>query len=203
MNLKISVKNNRFIRGMYFLYKSYFGLDRNKFAHIGKDVTINPPYGFGNCKKISIGNNVGIGGKCNISAINAKFIIKDNVAIAGGLSVHTGNHARILGKFVTDITEENKPKGYDLDVIIESDVWIASNVTILAGVTIGRGATIAAGAVVAKSIPPYCIVGGVPAKVIKFYWNIEQILEHETKLYSSDERYTREQLEEIFKTYAK
>ena len=98
---------------------------------------------------------------------------------------------------MSNITEENKPKGYDQDVTIEEDVWIGSNVTLLSGVTIGRGTTVAAGAVVTKPMPPYCICGGVPAKVIRFYWTIDQILEHEEKLYKENERYTREQLEEI------
>lgn len=105
--------------------------------------------------------------------------------------------------FVTDFTEENKPKGYDHDVIIEKDVWIGANVTILAGVTIGRGATIAAGAVVNKDVPPYSVVGGVPAKVIKFYWTIDQIIEHEEKLYPDNERYRRNELQMIFETYTK
>ena len=50
---------------------------------------------------------------------------------------------------------------------IEDDCWIAANTIILAGVTIGRGSVIAAGSVVTKDVPPYSIVGGVPAKVIK------------------------------------
>ena len=87
--------------------------------------------------------------------------------------------------------------------IVESDVWIGMNVTLLSGVTIGRGTTVAAGAVVLKSMPPYCICGGVPARVIKFYWSIDQILEHESKLYPDDQRYTREQLEEIMNKYSK
>ena len=109
----------------------------------------------------------------------------------------------MIGTMVGDITEEIKPKGYDEDVIVEDDVWIGSNVTLLSGVTVGRGSTVAAGAVVGKSIPPYCICGGVPAKFIKFYWTIEQILEHEAKLYPEHERFTREQLEEIFAKYQK
>lgn len=51
--------------------------------------------------------------------------------------------------------------------IIGHDVWIGSRVTILGGVTIGTGAIIAAGAVVNKDVPPYTIVGGVPAKIIR------------------------------------
>ena len=52
-------------------------------------------------------------------------------------------------------------------VKIEDDCWIAANTVILAGVTIGRGSVIAAGSVVTKDVPPYSIVGGVPANVIK------------------------------------
>lgn len=105
--------------------------------------------------------------------------------------------------YVTDITEKSKPIGFDKDVIIEEDVWIGCNVTLLAGVTIGRGTTVAAGAVVSKSMPPYCICGGVPAKFIKFYWTIDQILEHEAKLYPKEERYTRDQIEEFFSRWTK
>ena len=148
-----------------------------------------------------MGPNVCIGTNAYISAFNAKFICKGNCAIAERLTVHTGNHARIVGEFVTDITEANKPLGYDKDVVVEEDVWIGCNVTLLSGVTIGRGTTVAAGAVVSKSMPPYCICGGVPAKFIKFYWTIDQILVHEAKLYPEAERYSREQLEEIFEKY--
>lgn len=54
------------------------------------------------------------------------------------------------------------------DIDIDDDVWIGYNVTILSGVHIGQGAIIAAGAVVSTDVPPYAIVGGVPAKVIKY-----------------------------------
>lgn len=144
---------------------------------------------------------MGVGPHALLSTPNAKIIIKGNCAIAEHLTIHTGNHARIVGKFVTDITKYNKPDGYDKDVIIEKNVWIGSNVTLLAGVHVGRGATIAAGAVVNKDVSPYSIVGGVPAKVIKMYWAIDQIIEHELTVYPESERMTRNDLEELYKNY--
>ncbi len=61
------------------------------------------------------------------------------------------------------------------DVMIGNDVWIGMDVMILSGVTIGDGASIAARAVVTKDVPPYSLVGGVPAKIIKKRFNDDQI----------------------------
>ena len=191
-------KDNRFIRGLWCIYSNYFGIKRNKFGYIDDNVILTPPLS-GNFNNVYIYGRVGIGHHGVLSTPNAKIIIKGNCAIAENLAIHTGNHARLVGKFVTDITEETKPGGYDQDVIIEKDVWIGANVTILAGVHVGRGATIAAGAVVNKDVPPYAIVGGIPAKVLKYYWTIDQILEHESSLYPESERFSREELESIIK----
>ncbi|MFN2939248.1 CatB-related O-acetyltransferase [Lachnospiraceae bacterium YH-ros2226] len=65
------------------------------------------------------------------------------------------------------------------DIIVDDDVWIGYGATILSGVHIDQGAVIAAGAVVSKDVPPYAIVGGVPAKVIKYRFTsdiIEELL---------------------------
>ena len=196
------IKDNRFIRGMYFLYQSFFNVKRNRFGYMADNVIVTPPYNFGNKTNIFIYDNVGIGPNSFISATNAKLIVKGNCAIAENFTVHTGNHAQVIGKFITDINEQNKPKGYDKDVIIEKDVWIGCNVTLLAGIIVGRGSVIAAGAVVNKDLPPYSVAGGVPARFIKFKWTIDEILEHENILYPDTERLSREYLEEIFEKFA-
>ncbi|RHB40483.1 antibiotic acetyltransferase [Enterocloster aldenensis] len=72
--------------------------------------------------------------------------------------------------------EETISKG---SIILENDVWIGESAIILSGVTIGQGAVVAAGAVVTKNIMPYSIVGGNPAKLIRYRFNeeiIEQLL---------------------------
>jgi len=201
MNRKI--KDNKIIRGLYFLFTNYFGNKKSKLGYYGENVIITPPFNFGNLSNIYLYDNIGIGPNSFISATNAKLIIKGNCAIAERFTVHTGNHANVIGKFVSEINETNKPDGFDKDVIVEQDVWIGCNVTLLSGVHIGRGSIIAAGAVVSKDIPPYCIAGGVPAKFIKFKWTIDQIVEHEQILYKEYERFSRKELVEIFEKHGR
>lgn len=63
----------------------------------------------------------------------------------------------------------------EYDVEIGNDVWVGARAMILDGCRVGNGAVIAAGAVVAKDVPPYAMVGGVPAQVIKFRFSPEEI----------------------------
>lgn len=73
---------------------------------------------------------------------------------------------------VKDITKAWDNKG---DIVIGNDVWIGYEAVIMAGVTIGDGAVIGARAVVTKNVPPYTIVGGIPAKPIKKRFSQENI----------------------------
>lgn len=93
-----------------------------------------------------------------------------------------------------DVGNQDKRPVDDLGVIIEDDVWIGTRAIVLHGVTIGRGAVVAAGSVVTKSVPPYAIVGGVPARLIRFRWGVDTILDHEAHLYTGVLRFSRERL---------
>lgn len=184
--------------GLATLYSTYVkNLDRKLYGYIADDVTLVPPIKLSNPKNIFLYGDNGLK-NATIYATSAKFIMKPHSGAAEGLHVSTGNHAMVIGKFYRTIKQNEKPKHDYKDVVIESDVWIGRNVIILPEVHIGRGCTIAAGAVITKSMPPYCVVGGVPAKPIKFKWSIEQILEHESSLYAETDRFSREELEVIF-----
>lgn len=182
---------------------SFFGIRKSSFGYCADSVVLTPSLYLSKPQNIYLYEHTQLASNSFISAYNAKFIIHENCCIAEGLTVHTGNHAMIVGMFCSDITEEIKPKGYDEDVVVESDVWIGCRVTLLSGVHIGRGAIIAAGAVVNKNIPPYAIAGGVPAKVLKFKWTIDEILRHEEQLYPEEKRFSREELQSYFDKYQK
>lgn len=197
--------NNRLMRGFVAFYHNYFSFSRSKLGYCHPSVQLGANFTVGGAKNVFLYEGVSIGGG-HISATNAKFVMKKNSVSSTGLMVRTGNHMQEVGKWFRYIDDAYKlshsaPGEYDKDVTVEEDVWLGVNVTLLSGVTVGRGSIVAAGAVVSKDVPPYSIVGGVPAKFIKFKWNIDQILEHEAKLYPEEEWYTREQLEEIFNKY--
>jgi len=111
--------------------------------------------------KVALGNYSGIG-------INAKIYgdceIGDYVMMGTELTIIPRNHKidRLDIPMMEQGFEEEKK------VTIGNDVWIGDKVIIMPGVHIGNGCVLAAGAVVTKDVPDYAIVGGVPAKVIKY-----------------------------------
>lgn len=117
---------------------------------------------------IDIGENSRINGSC-IHAYK-KITIGSNCLIAANCQIFDGNGHDLS---FPDVENRINTKGEAKEIIIEDNVWIGANSIILPGVKIGYGSVIAAGSVVVKSIPPMCIAGGNPARVIKSYSETE------------------------------
>lgn len=79
--------------------------------------------------------------------------------------------------FVNSETFNEHLRVGEYSIVIGNDVWIGTNAIIKGGVSVGDGAIIAMGAVVTKNVPPFSIVGGVPAKIIKYRFDEQQIKE--------------------------
>ncbi|MBU0697705.1 MAG: acyltransferase [Bacteroidetes bacterium] len=130
---------------------------------IGKFALIRPTNAYGGeiGVGLKVGNNSSFGPFAYIGC--SGFIeIGDNVIMGPRVGIYAENH--VFENLDISIKEQGVKREF---VKIDDDCWIASNVNILAGVTIGKGCIIASGSIVNKDIPPYSIVAGVPAKVIR------------------------------------
>lgn len=140
------------------LKKYYIILQGGK---VGKNVTFYPGIKINPANKISLGDNVDLAWGVLITTggsveIGDRTLVGYGTKILSANHVIPPNHEKIFGA-------GHIPK----KIVIHNDVWIGANCVIVAGVTIGEGAVVAAGSVVTKDVPPFAIVGGVPAKIIK------------------------------------
>ena len=153
--------------------------------HCGRGVYLRPMSSdIKGLQNLSIGDGTSIPKGSTFYCTNAPLTIGRKVIFGPRPTIITGDHRiDILGKYIIDVTDAEKLPGNDAAVVIEDDVWIGANVTILKGVTIGHGSVIAAGAVVTQSFPPYSIIGGVPARLLKQRFTEEQQKENDRLLY--------------------
>lgn len=146
-------------RTLNYIKKLFLELNGSK---IGKRVIFYPGV------FIFSGRNLFVGDEVNFShgvivGTPGGVEIGDRVLLGFGCQLISGNH----------VIPENRGRifdaGYDRKPIkVENDVWIGAYSIVLAGVTIGEGAVVAAGSVVTRDVEPFSIVGGVPAKLIKY-----------------------------------
>lgn len=162
------------------IFNKIFGeIKKKRFNKFGYGSTCSASVE-GHFNKVSVGDFSSIGHHVFFNALRKEIIIGNYVMVAPYVMFITQNHDfSVVGLPMRDtgypIASDNCYK----EIIVEDDVWIGSHAIILKGVTIHKGAVIAAGAIVTKDVPPYAIVGGIPAKIIKFRFNEIQILEHE------------------------
>jgi len=154
-----------------------------RFAAYGSNFNFDPD-GIYSYSTISVGDDVNLGSRPTMLATRSTIRIGNNVVFGPSVTVRGGNHRfDIVGVPISAVTDEMKRFEDDLGVVIEDDVWVGGNATILHGVTIGRGSVIGGNAVVVKSIPPYSIAVGNPARVVRERFSAAQVIEHERALY--------------------
>jgi maltose O-acetyltransferase len=167
---------------------------RPLFASHGRRFWFDPAgeYSFGS---IHVGDDVFLGPGARLSAPLSTITIGNKVMFGPDVMLMGGNHnVALVGRFMADIGENEKRPEDDLGVTIQDDVWIGARATVLHGVTIGRGAIVAAGAVVTKDVPPYAVVAGIPARLLRLRWDLDTVLRHEAALYPVEQRLTPEDI---------
>lgn len=155
-----------FFKHVFHLYAYYninYVVGKRK-AKIGKSSNIHPTVIFRQGERIFIGENCLINHNNVLQAgkISGKIIIGDYVQTGANVMFFAFNHGTEL--IETPMISQDY---IDADIIIEDDVWIGAGSVILSGVKIAKGAVVAANTVVNKDVPPFTIVGGVPARILK------------------------------------
>lgn len=188
----VSVNNKIDPKSMIYRFCKVKGSSLGAYSYIGNNTILENAH---------IGRYCSISDKCRI-----------------GMGSHTLNLLSTCSLFTEALNgtqyqwvKDDAHSAPSLPVVIGNDVWIGYQSLILGGVKIGDGAVVAAGAVVVKDVPPYAVVGGVPAKVIKYrfpndiidkleeikWWDIpEEKLKKNIHLFQSED-ITIEQLNKI------
>ena len=145
-----------FTKNLRYFYFKY------KLKSLGKDVSFGAGTTVREGKGISVGNNVRIGQKCTLSGMGG-INIGNNVSFGQEVLIWSDNH-----DYLSPSTLPYSSECILKPVEISDNVWIGARSCILPGVKIGEGAVIAMGSVVTKDVPACAVVGGNPAKIIKY-----------------------------------
>jgi acetyltransferase-like isoleucine patch superfamily enzyme len=139
------------------------------FKRCGHNVKFDPSNSLFSYSTIEIGNNVFIGGMAYWSSNKTKIIIGNYVMFGPNTKLIGGDHAskRIDIPMFNQEKNDDDIKNLESNIIIEDDVWVGAGSIILKGVRIGKGSIIGAGSIVTKTIDPYSVVVGNPAKKIR------------------------------------
>lgn len=143
---------NIHIKGTHSYYSNYWdhGFERSVVRYLLGDQISRDWQPLGELDRLIIGNFVCIGA--------------ESVILMGGNSTHRMDWVSLY-PFMASIKDAYQSRG---DTVLGDGCWLGMRAMIMPGVTIGEGAVVAAGAVVTKDVPPYAVVGGNPAKIIKY-----------------------------------
>ena len=174
---------------------------RSELGSCGGNTILQYPFNVYSPKDFFVSENVKVSSGLHIiNAPGERVYIKRNTSLAANCTIVTNSHRSTVSvpDFLLGPSHINDKSS---SVIINEDVWVGVNVTILAGVELGRGCIVSANSLVTKSVPPYALVVGAPAKIVKVKFSIDQILAHEKTLYPEKERFSREDLEKLFSVF--
>jgi galactoside O-acetyltransferase len=162
----LGTKESKFLTSKFGISISpgceFIGVDTMKF---GSGVSIGTISFFASdMGKISVGANTGFNRNVHINAsVGGEISIGTDCLIGPNVVMRTAGHR------FQNLEIPIRKQGHVIkDITINDNVWIGSNAVILGGVVIGKGAVIGAGAVVTKDVPPFAVVGGVPARILKY-----------------------------------
>jgi maltose O-acetyltransferase len=130
------------------------------FKKAGKNLNVEHGAFFASGRDIEIGDNSGLGLNCRVTG---PLKIGNDVMIGPDVMIFTQNHE--TSRLDIPMRLQTAPKR---KVEIGDDVWVAARAIILPGIKINKGAIIGAGAIVTKDVPEYAVVGGNPARIIKY-----------------------------------
>lgn len=162
--------------GWKALRRALMLLFRGRFARCGRNVLFSPFDSF-DYAHIEVGDDVFIGAGAVFHATLSRITIGSKVMFGPQVMIMGGDHnTGEIGRYMYDV--HDKRPDNDQPVVIQDDVWVGARTTILKGVTVGTGSIIAAGSVVTRSIPPYSMVAGVPARVVKPRFSPQELARH-------------------------
>ncbi|MBF0553510.1 MAG: acyltransferase [Nitrospirae bacterium] len=162
------------------LYRIFY-----KFSYLGANVSIGKNVSL-HAPNMSIGDNVTIAENCVFDGIGGTVTIGSHTSIANNTTIMAIKEITIGRKcfiaprcffvdfnhifsdrnlYIKDQYDYGEEQRTAKSIIIEDDCWLGANVIVLKGVTIGRGSVVGAGSLVTKSIPPFSVAAGVPAKI--------------------------------------
>lgn len=157
------------LRGIPVASDVYLGGGNSFFQSHKEHIRVGTNVRFGRFTRV----DAGFGGHVRIGD---DVLIDDNCFITAQKQIEIGNHVQVSAySFITDFNHNFSKREVPINlqgctsapVVIEDDVWIGAHCIILPGVRIGKGAVIGAGSVVTKSVKPYMIAVGNPAREIK------------------------------------
>jgi acetyltransferase-like isoleucine patch superfamily enzyme len=197
---KIRAKIKLFKECVSFVVMEVKWKDRSKYGYWDETATMHKPADMSALHNLYIYPYARVQPGLRLISYTGKLIVKKFSVCSANVLAITGNHVPTVGIpqfFLGTLHINDKEK----DIVIGEGAWVGAHATLLSGAVIGRGAVIGASSLVNKEIPPYAVAVGSPAKIIATTFTLDQVLEHERKVFPEEERLSEKYLRNLFETH--